>query len=313
MSDDLLKTYLFADRTVRVVGLNLEHAWQAAHQHQQYPESVARLLGELTAAGAMLAANLKFDGSLLLQAQGDGPLSLIVVECRADKTIRAMAKLRENQPLPEHGGVQAWLNPGGQGQLAVILDPSRKQPGQHAWQGLIPLEGDTIAEVLEQYMAASEQLDTRIWLEANEHQASGLLLQRLPDHGGALDQASETIEEATDTWDRACHLASTLRPGELLQTDTDTLMHRLFWEESLLAFEPQPVRWHCTCSRDKVLGMLRMLGTEELRDMIAERDGDIDVRCDFCGKPYHLDSVDSAALVRQLEQQPDTSEHGRLH
>lgn len=313
MSDDLLKTYLFADRTVRVVGLNLEHAWQAAHQHQQYPEGVTRLLGELTVAGAMLAANLKFDGSLLLQAQGDGPLSLIVVECRADKTIRAMAKLRENQPLPEHDGVQAWLNPGGQGRLAVILDPSRKQPGQQAWQGLIPLEGDTIAAVLEQYMATSEQLDTRIWLEANAHQASGLLLQRLPDHGGALDQITETAEETTDTWDRACHLASTLRPGELLQTDTDTLMHRLFWEESLLAFEPQPVRWHCTCSREKVLGMLRMLGTEELRDMIAERAGDIDVRCDFCGKPYHLDSVDSTALVRQIEQQPDTSEHSRLH
>lgn len=303
---DSLKKYLFEARTVRVQSVRLHDTWQQAQSHQQYPPAVQTLLGELVAAATLLAANIKFEGSLVLQIQGDGPIALLVVECRSDLSVRATVKVREGHEIPEQGDMQALLNPNGNGRFIVVLDPERKVPGQQQpYQGIVPLEGDTVAEALQHYMKASEQLDTRLWLAANAQYAAGMLIQRLPDHGG-----TEVVDENPgETWNRALHLAGTITQDELVSTDIDTLIHRLFWEETLIAFEPMPVRWFCPCTRERVSNMLRSLGQAEVNDILAER-GSVEVQCDFCGKPYVFDKVDCAGLFAEgsalPEQDPPT-------
>lgn len=287
---DLLKKYLFDDHSVRVEAVRLHDTWRQALVHQHYSDAITRLLGELIAAATLLSANLKFDGSLVLQIQGDGPIALVVVECHADLRLRATVKIREGHSVPESGTLQSLLNPGGKGRFIVVLDPTNKLPGQQAYQGIVPLEGETVAEVLQHYMKASEQLDTRLWLSADNERVAGLLVQRLPDHGGVT-----STSDTSDTWERAVQLANTLKPEELLQTDTDTLIHRLYWQESLNAFEPNPVRWHCPCSRERVADMLRSLGRAEVEDILTEQET-VTVTCDFCGTPYAFDPVDCAML-----------------
>ncbi|AZY48660.1 Hsp33 family molecular chaperone HslO [Bordetella avium] len=296
---DLLKKYLFEARTVRVQSVRLHDTWKQAQSHQQYPPAITRLLGELVAASTLLAANIKFEGSLVLQIQGDGPIALLVVECRSDLSLRATVKIREGHEVPADGTMQSLLNAQGGGRFMVVLDPERKLPGQQAYQGIVPLEGETVAEALQHYMKASEQLDTRLWLAANDDYAAGLLIQRLPDHGGNELEAQNPGE----AWNRALHLADTLTSEEMLSTDMDTLTHRLFWEETLIAFEPSPVRWFCPCTRERVAGMLRSLGQTEVEDILAEQ-GKVEVRCDFCGKPYLFDKVDCTGLFTDASPHP---------
>ena len=296
---DQLKKYLFEDRSVRVQAVRLHDTWLAAQENHQYPPAVQRLLGELMAAAALLAANIKFEGSLLLQIQGSGPIALLVVECQSDLSLRATVKIREGHAVPADGNMQSLLNPDGQGRFIVVLDPRRKVPGQQTYQGIVPLEGDTVAQALQHYMKASEQLDTRLWLQADTQNAAGLLVQRLPDQGGAA-----RAESTADTLARAIVLADTLEPDELVRTDIDTLIHRLYWEETLIAFEPIPVRWHCTCTRERVSSMLRTLGEREVQDILAEQ-GNVRVTCDFCGKPYEFDAVDCSGLFAPAKPMPE--------
>ena len=307
MTDTLTK-YLFEDRSVRAEAVRLSQTWRDTRAHHQHPPAITRLLGELVAASTLLAANLKFDGSLVLQLQGDGPIALIVVECRADLQLRATVKLREGQDIPDTDDLQSLLNPGGNGRFIMVLDPSNKMPGQQPYQGVVPLDGDSVAEVLEHYMQASEQLDTKLWLQADDDHVAGLLLQRLPLTGGT-DAPAASIADAEETWNRACHLASTVKPGELLDTDSTTLIQRLYWEDTLIAFEPQPVRWYCPCNRSKVADMLRMLGAEEIEDILKQQET-IAITCEFCGKPYNFDAVDCAGLfVGASDDGPGQSVH----
>ncbi|MGV2898891.1 Hsp33 family molecular chaperone HslO [Achromobacter sp. AGC78] len=291
---DQLKKYLTEDRSVRIQAVRLDATWKAVQANHDYPPAITHLLGELVAASTLLAANIKFDGSLVLQIQGDGPIALLVVECRSDLSLRATVKVREGHEVPADGTMQSLLNPGGNGRFIVVLDPQRKLPGQQPYQGIVPLEGETVAQALQHYMKASEQLDTRLWLAADADHAAGMLVQRLPFHGGT-DAPLLTEQAAADTWDRVVALASTLKRDEVLEADIDTLIHRLFWEDTLLAFDPVAVRWHCPCTRERVASMLRSLGEEEVNSVLAER-GQVDVSCDFCGKPYKFDAVDCATL-----------------
>lgn len=301
---DQLKKYLFEDRSVRVQAVQLHETWLHAQEHHQYPPAIQRLLGELMAAAALLAANIKFEGSLVLQIQGTGPVALLVVECQSDLSLRATVKIREGQEVPADGTMQSLLNTNDQGRFIVVLDPRRKVPGQQTYQGIVPLEGESVSEALQHYMKASEQLDTRLWLQADGQRAAGLLIQRLPDHGG-----NASGDDAESTLERAVVMADTLKPGEMLQTDIDTLIRRLYWEETLVSFEPSDVRWHCPCTRVRVADMLRALGEPELNDILAEQ-GVVHITCDFCGKPYEFDAVDCSGLFADNpplpEQDPPT-------
>jgi molecular chaperone Hsp33 len=288
---DTLKKFLFEDRSVRIESVQLTQTWIAAQAHHTYPPCVAAQLGELVAAATLLSATLKFDGSLLLQLQGDGAIALMVVECRADLSVRATIKMRE-RALPTIPTLQSLVNPGGTAKFIVVLDPPKHTPGRQVYQGIVPLEGDTIAEALEQYMLRSEQLETRIWLAADSQYCTGLLLQRLPVQGGNQQVALSTAQES---WERAQHLAQTLTQAEMLSVDRDTILHRLFWEEALHSFEPRGITWRCSCSHQRVADMLRMLGKAEVQDMFEERDT-IDIACEFCGQPYTFDSAQATTL-----------------
>jgi molecular chaperone Hsp33 len=289
MSDRLLK-FLFHDAPVRGEVVQLDAAWRQVIEHHDYPAPVLALLGEMTAAATLLAANIKFNGALTLQVIGDGPVRLLVVECQPDFRLRATAKLREGAAIAPDADLHTLVNATGQGRCAITLDPLERLPGQQPYQGIVPLAGDSIAHALETYMRQSEQLDTRLWLAADAKVASGVLLQKLPAEGGRAAQSHDT-----DAWDRTTTLAATLTPPELLTNAPEALVRKLFWQERLehgAAFAPS---FECSCSRGRIGRMLLSLGRAEVDDIVREQ-GHVEVTCDFCNKTQLFDAVDVGQL-----------------
>jgi molecular chaperone Hsp33 len=287
---DTLQRFLFDHAPIRGEIVQLAATWQAVTERHSYPAPLRKILGELMAAGALLAATLKFDGTLILQLHGKGPVKLIVVECNANHAMRATAKWDGNLPENNAGGLRALL---GDGRFAISLVPDS---GQQGYQGIVDLEADSIATAFEHYMATSEQIETRLWLSCDDNRAAGLLIQKLPEREISDD----------DAWSRIGHLAATVQPQELLSLPPQTLLQRLFHEEDLRVFEPRPVYFRCSCSAERVTGMLRMLGHDEVRSVIAER-GEVEVHCEFCNRRYVFDAVDSeqifaAAVTAPSEQ-----------
>ena len=293
MSDTLQK-FMFEDSAVRGELVELSETWQQVLERRLYPAAVRSLLGEMLAAAALLSANLKFDGALIMQMHGDGPVSLLVVECDSMLQMRATAKFAPDAEIPDDAGLRALVNQHGNGRFAITLDPREKLPGQQPYQGIVSLDGDSVATVIENYMLRSEQLDTRLWLAADDHVSRGLLLQKIPGQGG-IGKAGKGADADSEDWNRAVMLASTLRTEEMLQADISTLMQRLFWEETIRVFDPRHPVFHCSCSRERVGNMLKMLGREEI-DSALEELGSLAIDCDFCGQHYHFDAVDCAQL-----------------
>ena len=293
---DILQKFIFENAAVRGEFVEISDTWREIQSRHNYPPAVKNLLGEMVAAAALLSANLKFNGALIMQIHGDGPVRLLVVECDSDLRLRATAKLAEDAVVPDDANLTSLLNAHGKGRFVITLDPIDKMPGQQPYQGIVPLDGDDMATVIENYMLRSEQLDTRLWLAANDTVARGLLLQKLPRHSGKDDQVKQASEaDDLETWNRAVMLASTLKKEELLSTDIQTLMNRLFWEEKVRVFEPAHPQFHCGCTREKVGNMLKMLGKAEVEDALSEL-GKLGINCDFCGKHYEFDKVDCAQL-----------------
>ena len=298
---DTLQKFIFDNAAVKGEFVEISDTWREVQQRHDYPAAVKTVLGEMLAAAALLSANLKFNGAIIMQIHGDGPVRLLVVECDAELRLRATAKVDPAAAIADGSGLTALLNAHGKGRFVITLDPLDKVPGQQPYQGIVPLDGDSMAAVIENYMLRSEQLDTRLWLGADAHVARGLLLQKLPRHSGKDDQTVQaSAEEDLETWNRAVMLASTLKQDELLSTDIATLMNRLFWEEAIRVFEPAHPQFFCGCTRDKVGNMLKMLGRAEVEDALAEL-GHLGINCDFCGKHYEFDKVDCAQLFATSE------------
>ncbi len=287
MTDRLLR-FDVSGSPVRGEWIELDSAWrEIVTRHSQESEAIA-VLGELTAASMLLSATLKHRGRLTAQITGDGPISLMVVDCHAGGTFRATLK-RSAQAAAQAGGASdaiGLLNPNGGARFAITIDP--REEGTTAYQGIVPLEGTSIATMLEHYMDRSEQLPTRLWLAADEQRAVGLLLQKIPQPAGsALPDV--------DAWGRLQKIADTLSSAEMLGTDGDTLMHRLFWQERTAMTQTHTLSFACSCSRKRVADMLRMLGANDLRNLLAEQ-GLVSVNCDYCNTPYGFDAVDVQAL-----------------
>ncbi|HET7831460.1 MAG TPA: Hsp33 family molecular chaperone HslO [Gallionella sp.] len=272
---DSLHRFLFENAPIRGERVHLDASWRSVLEHHDYPPLLRQMMGELIAAAVLLAATLKLDGSLVLQIQGRGAIKLLVVECDGDLQLRATAKWEG----PLHGSLSELV---GDGRFVITLDP---KDGKQAYQGIVALEGESVAEILQNYMTRSEQLETRLWLAADEHAAAGMLLQKLP----------EQSESDADAWSRVTQLADTLHGDELMQLPTQELLHRLYHEEDVRLFEAQPVSFHCTCSRDNVAQMLRMLGADEVESILDERET-VEVHCEFCNHRYEFDRVDAAQL-----------------
>ena len=288
-------------------------------EHGAYPAPLQNLLGEMTAAAVLMQSNIKFDGSLVLQIFGDGPVKLAVVEVQPDFGLRATATL--NGTLPDDASLSQMVNVGNTGRCAITLDPQNRQPGQQPYQGVVPLFGDAheklekFSDVLQHYMLQSEQLDTLLVLAADDQVAAGLLIQRLPIMGaGNLAGTSVANEDEigiNEDYQRIALLASSLKREELLTLDVDTVLRRLFWQEDLRRFEPLQgaagPHFSCTCSRARVSKMLLGLGADEASSILQER-GEIEVGCDFCGQQYRFDGVDVARMFRQTDQTPPASD-----
>lgn len=312
-----LHKFLFDGLPVRGMFVRLTDTWQEILKRRQaaggYPEPVLHLLGEMTAAAALMQGNIKFNGALILQIFGDGPLKLAVAEVQPDLSLRATATV--TGAVDADSSLSRLVNVNNQGRCAITLDPRDKLPGQQPYQGVVPLFGDrqekieNLAEVLEHYMLQSEQLDTRLILAADGNVAAGLLIQRLPVTGqgnleGRIDRdANEDQIGVNEDYKRIAMLAATLKREELLTLDTDTILRRLFWQEPLTRFAALTPRFSCSCSHERVRNMLRGLGAEEIDGIIAER-GNVEVGCEFCGAQYAFDAVDAAQLFTSPSRQP---------
>lgn len=281
---DSLQRFLFESSPIRGERVHLDVSLRTVFENHDYPPLLRRTMGELCAAAVLLAATLKLDGSLVLQIQGKGAIRLLVVECSGDLALRATAKWEGELD----GGFHDLV---GEGRFVITLD----QKGGQAYQGIVALEGESVAEILQNYMTRSEQLETRLWLSSEGNSASGLLLQKLPE-GVSADE---------DAWNRVTHLASTLSNEELMNLPTQKLLYRLFHEEDLRLFEAQPVSFRCTCSREKVSQMLKMLGKEEVESILAEQQ-EIEVHCEFCNRRYEFDKVDAAQLFSESFPSPSS-------
>jgi len=320
-----LHKFLFDGLPVRGMIVRLTDAWTEVLRRRAgntetgaYPPAVGELLGEMAAAGVLMQSNIKFNGALVLQIFGDGPVKLAVAEVQSDLGLRATATVS--------GGVEpgvrlpGMVNLGGTGRCAITLDPQDRQPGQQPYQGVVPLQDangrkfDRLSDVLQHYMLQSEQLDATLVLAANGEVAAGLLIQRMPVKGEAnLAGATESAEQGDDRlghnedYNRIAHLAASLTRDELLTLDVDTILRRLFWEERLLRFAPRQgvdgPRFACTCSRGRVAGMLRNLGVQEVESILAERE-DIEVGCEYCGQQYRFDAVDAAQIFTSPAELP---------
>jgi len=243
------------------------------------------IMGELAAAAVLLAATLKLQGSLVLQIMGQGAIKLLVVECSGDMKLRATAKWSGDL---SQGSFSELV---GDGQFAITLDP---KDGGKPYQGIVELEGASVAEVMQNYMSHSEQLETRLWLAADGQQAAGMLLQKLP-HAANQNQEHQTEAPDEDAWRRAQILADTLKAEELLLLPAITLIQRLYHEEDIRLFDAQRVTFFCSCSRENVATMLKMLGREEVDSILAERER-IEVHCEFCNQRYEFDKVDAEMI-----------------
>ncbi|TAJ79396.1 MAG: Hsp33 family molecular chaperone HslO [Gallionellaceae bacterium] len=277
---DTLQKFLFEHAPIRGELVHLDQTWQSVIERHHYPAVLRDLMGELAAAAALLAATLKLQGSLVLQIHGKGAVKLLVVECSGNLELRATAKWDGEL---EHGTLKDWV---GDGRFVITLDP---KDGNQAYQGIVALEGNSVADILQNYMTRSEQLDTRLWLAADGQCAAGMLLQKLPEQKG----------RDADAFERASQLAATLKREELLSLPAAELIHRLYHEEDIRLFGAQGVTFNCSCSRDNVARMLKMLGQKEVAQIFAERD-DIEVFCEFCNQRYVFDRVDADAVFSDL-------------
>ncbi|MGD9887783.1 MAG: Hsp33 family molecular chaperone HslO [Halothiobacillaceae bacterium] len=275
--------------------VQLDDAWQNLLSRSEYPPAVAALLGEAAVAAVLLAATLKIDGKLTLQMMSDTPVEertktagkplavhLLVMQVSSKRELRGLARWH-GDPLQSDARDLALLS---SGRLVMTIETARGE----RYQGIVPLEGERLAHALQGYFERSEQLPTRLWLEADGHHAAGLLVQKMPEHHSAADD---------EDWNRIVALSDTVTREELLGLPAETLLRRLFYEEDRRVYTPENVKFKCSCSRERVGDMLRGLGQEEIAQTLAEQ-GNIEVDCEFCNARYVFDAVDAAALFVEL-------------
>lgn len=280
--NDQSQRFLFDNSDVRGEMVDLERSYAEVLAKHPYPQPVAELLGEMLAAAALLCGTLKFDGLLILQARSSGSVPLLMIECSSDREVRGLARY-DAESVKAGAGLHELMP---DGVLTMTIDPKNGQ----RYQGIVPLEGATLAECLSGYFATSEQLPTRFWLNADSRRARGLLLQQLP-----ADRVKDA-EAREAGWQHVTALADTLTAEELLGLDNPTVLHRLYHEEDVRLFDPQPLMFRCSCSRERSANALVSLGQGDAERLLGELGGEITVDCQFCNQRYRFDGNDIAQL-----------------
>lgn len=279
MSSDYSLRFMFEHGAARGEITHLQESYQHILARKNYPLILQSILGELAAAAIIMSATLKFEGILVIQARGNGPVSLIAVESTHEKDIRAIA--RWEGELSPTATLKELL---GDGYLVITIDPTNGE----RYQGIVALEKNTLAASLEDYFQTSEQLPTKLWLASGNGKAAGMLLQILPESSATNDR---------EAWNRTVQLANTLTPEELLSLDAEIVLYRLFHEEKVRGFGRNNVQFHCSCSRDRTANVLKSLGLAEVESLLEEK-GSVEINCEFCGASYHFDSIDVSVLFR---------------
>lgn len=283
MARDIARRFMLENADVRGEWVHLDDSWQEILKRENYPKRIRTVLGEALAAAVLLSATVKHQGSLILQIRGDGPVHLLVVQATPDGQVRGLARWSSE---PEDNSLQAVF---GKGQMVITLEAATDH---ERYQGIIALDGEKLQDALQHYFMQSEQLATRLWLGCDGTSSAGMLIQRLP--------GEERDEEA---WNRVGMLLNTLTQEELLDTEPETLIYRLFHEEAPHLFDSRPVRFQCICSQAKIENTIRSLGEKEA-GAIVEEQGKIEINCEFCNSQYLLDRVDVASLFAAQQITP---------
>ncbi len=289
---DTLHHFHFKDSPIRGELVQLPEVYSATLLNHDYPKVVKTQLGQALAAVALMAGTLKFEGSLILQIQGSGPLSLLMVECNDQGDMRGIARYDESLKAVD---AMSWADLLGDGQCILTVDPAEGE----RYQGIVSLEGQSLADVLAHYFIQSEQLPTHFWLFADAESAGGLLLQVLPGH--------DHDDESAEHWSRVVTLTDTLAAHELLELDANTVLYRLYHEEQVMLLEQRELQFRCSCSRQRSVNALRAIDPIELQTIAAEQGGSIEVNCQFCHAKYVFDEIDLAALAQHsIETTPSS-------
>lgn len=281
---NVLNRYLFEDLSVRGELVQLDKAYQQIITSKEYPAPIQTLLGELLVATTLLTATLKFEGSITMQLQGNGPVSLAVINGDNNQRIRGVARWEGD--IADDAGLHDLM---GKGHLVITIEPKKGE----RYQGVVGLEGDNIAQVIENYFLRSEQLKTRLWIRTGEHEgkrhAAGMLLQVVPDGTGSPNDF-EHLEQLTNT----------VKNEELFTLEANELLYRLYNQEQVKLFEPQDVEFLCGCSRDRSGAAIVTISRDEINDILAE-EGSVSLHCDYCGTTYSFDSAQVAELYSQAQ------------
>jgi molecular chaperone Hsp33 len=284
VSDDVLHRFMLEKAGVRGVLVRLGHSWQEIASRIEYPAPLRETLGQAVAASALLTGNIKFEGALSLEFKSQGAVRLLFAECTDQGRVRGLSRFD-----PETVG--APLDLATQDDSMLVITVGHVEKGRY--QGVVDLEGtSSLGKALEGYFERSEQLPARIVLAADGEHAVGLMLQPVPGEGG-----HSAADADDDAWERVGHLTATLGARELLDTSPDQLLYRLYHEETVRLFDPRPLAFGCTCSRERVEGMLRALGRDEVEAALKEREGEIEVICEFCAQRYTFDRIDAEHLL----------------
>ncbi|KJG35758.1 molecular chaperone Hsp33 [Photobacterium angustum] len=292
MTQDFLNRYLFDSVSVRGELVQLGDTYQQIISSTDYPAPIKTLLGELLVATSLLTATLKFEGSITVQVQGDGPVSLAVINGDQNQKLRGVARWEGD--IKDDSTIHDLM---GKGYMVITILPTKGE----RYQGVVGLEGETMAECLEAYFRNSEQLKTRIWLRTGEFEgqpkAAGMLLQVMPDGQGS-EGDFEHLETITDT----------VKDDELFSLDAQDLLYRLYHQEEVKVFEPQAVSFECSCSRERSGSAVISLHPDEIEKILAE-DGKVSLHCDYCGTDYDFDSIDITALRENAGKADDSKVH----
>lgn len=287
---DQVRRFIVENRPVRGHWVRLEGAWREVRAHREYPEVVRELLGQAVAASVLLAATLKFRGTLTLQLQGNGAVNLLVAQCTHDFRLRAVAQFDEARVSeipgsPRDARLFRQLV-GTDGRIAVTVEAEERSM---RYQGVVPLTGASLAESLEAYFASSEQLPTRVLLAADAERGAGVLVQKVPG------RAAEDESDLQEIWEDTQRGIESLSSTELLECPVEELLNRGFAAHDLRLFRGAPVQFECRCNQARVSSLLRALGAEEVRDVLREQ-GAVTVTCEFCHRPYRFEAADVEAL-----------------
>lgn len=280
---DSIHRFLFESTRVRGELVSLDETFRTALSRHAYPGPLRGLLGEALAGAALLGSTIKSRGSISVQLQSEGPVRLLVAQCTHERHLRGLVRWEGEVPA---GPLPAMT---GTGRLAITIDPGADQD---RYQGIVELGGESLAESLEAYFAQSEQLATRLWLATEGEHAAGMLLQKLPGE-----------DADPDLWNRVVHLASTVTARELVTLPVRDLLHRLFHEEDVRLFRPDPVAFRCGCARTTIESVLRALGRAEADAILSER-GKIEVTCEYCFERYEFDGIDVTTLFSATPPSP---------